>query len=114
MLLLIIAVLFGLLFALFATQNTSMTSVVISGYPVDMPVYIVVLGSLLIGIIVSWIISMMDSFGSMVNMWGKDAKITESKHAIRDLSQKVKELEQENTKLRSAAPSKLPKFLQKD
>lgn len=58
---LIILVIFGLGTAYFATQNTMPTILYIGNYRIaDVPMYFVIIGSLLLGVFISWIISIID------------------------------------------------------
>ncbi len=86
---LLIVIILGVGFAFLATQNT--VSVPVSfGYGLTLegiPLYIVALASLLFGVFVSWLISLFDGIGSFFSGYRKNAKI--------------KELEEENTRLRA-------------
>ena len=58
---LIILVIFGIGVAFFATQNTQAISITVANYPLTgIPLYLIVLGSLLLGFLVSWILSFFD------------------------------------------------------
>src|ERR1043166_6586406 len=71
MLALLIAVVFGAAVGYFATQNTIPVTVRIAEYAIEeVPLYLVVIGSLLIGLFVAWILyvarSVSSSIGSRV------------------------------------------------
>lgn len=98
---LIAAVLFGLAFAFFATQNT--TGVTLRFYDVvwtGVPLYLIALGSLLVGFIIAWIISLFDWAATTLTVYDKDHSIRKRERVINDLSHRINELEIENAKLR--------------
>src|SRR5438093_9607814 len=98
---LIIAVLLGLAFALFATQNTGGVMVRIGGYEfANIPLYLVAVGSLLLGLFVSWIINTLDWIGNAFAMRGKESQIKQVEHSMDDLREQVHGLEVENARLR--------------
>src|SRR5579885_3498213 len=97
---LITAVVFGLVFALFSTQNTVGVPVNVGSYSLfQVPLYLLVLGSLLVGLIISWIISLFDAFGSFMTVRSRDAKLHESDLKIRNLQRRISELQVENARL---------------
>ena len=98
---LILLVLFGILVALFATQNTAPASIVVASYMLkDVPMYLIVLGSLLVGLLVSSIISMVNSISSSFTLHGKNAKIKETKKTLVELTKQIHQLELENARLK--------------
>ncbi len=97
---LILLVLFGMLAAFFATQNTTHASINIASYTLkDVPMYLIVLGSLLVGLLLSSVISLINSISSSFTLHGKDVKIKEGKKTVIDLTKIIHQLELENTKL---------------
>lgn len=100
MLILLILIISGIGAALFATQNTQGVSITLAGYTfTDLPMYLIVLGTLLIGIVISWIISLAGSISSLLTIHGKESAIKETKKELTDLTKRIHELELENTKL---------------
>jgi uncharacterized integral membrane protein len=98
---LVLLVLFGMLAAFFAMQNTTPASINIVSYTLkDIPMYLIVLGSLLIGLLSSLIIGLVNSIGSSFMIHGKDVKIKEGKKTVADLTKQIHQLELENTKLK--------------
>jgi len=98
---LIILVVFGLGMAYFATQNTVPTSIYIADYRFGgIPLYIIVIGSLLLGIFISWIISVAGAFSSILTIYGKNSKIKNADKTIDELKEKKHELEVENAGLK--------------
>lgn len=98
---LIILVLFGILASVFAIQNSTSVSITLLGYPLrEVPMYFIVSGSLLIGLLLSSIVSFVNSIFTSFKMHGKDIKIKETKKTVEDLAKRNRELELEVTKLR--------------
>lgn len=98
---LIAAILFGLGFAYFATQNTDGVTLKAGGYVLPaIPAYLVILSSLLIGLIIAWILSSISWVSSMMTIRGKDSKIRHTETTVNKLESKIRELELENSKLR--------------
>ncbi|HKC14933.1 MAG TPA: lipopolysaccharide assembly protein LapA domain-containing protein [Patescibacteria group bacterium] len=98
---LIVLVVFGIGVALFATQNTQATSITLANYPVSgIPLYLIVLGSLLLGFIVSWIISLIDVISSALKIHGKESTIKDANKQIAELTKRVHQLELENERLK--------------
>lgn len=102
MLSLIITVVFGLVIAYFATQNTQPVSISFMQYRLTgIPMYVIVLVALILGTFVSWLISMVGSISSFLTIHGKNKKISESKQAATDLTKRVHQLELENERLKT-------------
>ncbi|OGK15460.1 hypothetical protein A2862_01575 [Candidatus Roizmanbacteria bacterium RIFCSPHIGHO2_01_FULL_38_41] len=98
---LILVVLSGILAALFATQNTDPVSIIVASYTLnDIPMYLIVLGSLLLGLLLSSIISLVNSISSSFTLHGKDAKIKETKKTLVELTKQIHQLELENARLK--------------
>lgn len=98
---LIVLVVFGIGVAYFATQNTQAVSITLAGYPLSgTPLYLIVLVSLLLGFVVSWIISLVDVISSALKIHGKDSAIKDSNKQISELTKRVHQLELENERLK--------------
>ncbi|GEM_PF-359122 len=101
MLALILTVIFGLGIAYFATQNTNGVTITLANIPLrGVPLYMIVVGSLLIGLFTSWIISLADGISSMLTIHGKDTAIKKAESAITDLKTELHMLELENARLK--------------
>jgi uncharacterized membrane protein YciS (DUF1049 family) len=99
---LIILFIFGIGVAFFATQNTQAISIVIVNYPLSgIPLYLIVLVSLLLGFVVSWIISFVDVIASALKMHGKENMIKNANKQISELTKRVHQLELENERLKA-------------
>ena len=98
---LLLTFIFGLGIAYFTAQNTHGVTVTLANYPLtDVPLYIVVIASLLIGLFVGWIMSVMQSISSGFAIRGKESAIRKAHNDIHALQARVHELETENAELR--------------
>ncbi len=98
---LIIIVLYGLAFAYFATQNTAGVVVKLGDYIWTLPLYVVAFGSLLAGLLVSWIISVINSLLDWSEGRKMETAYQDTRQTVYDLSKRVHDLELENTHLRT-------------
>jgi hypothetical protein len=100
MLSLLLLVIFGLGVAFFATQNTGLSHILLGGYLLkDIPVYVIVIASLLLGIFVSWLLSIADKFSTFFTIHGKESEIKRMQKEINDLRHENRVLETENNRL---------------
>lgn len=101
-LLLILAVILALGMTLFATQNPSHVDVVIAGMRwEDVPLYLVVLLSLLLGLTIAWGFGLISSISSSLTIFGKDLKINKNNQIVNQLNKKIESLEAENANLKA-------------
>lgn len=102
MIVLLILIVAGIGAAVFATQNTITTSLTFGDYMLrEIPVYLVALGSLLIGIFVSWVIHVINILSDRITTRGKDGSISNAKREIAELNKEIHKLELENTRLKT-------------
>lgn len=100
MLHIILFIILAVSFGYFATQNNELVSISLANINLlQLPLYIVIGITLLIGLFFSWILSSIDSFSTFLKLRGKENKIKDSKKVINELIQKVNNLEIENAKL---------------
>ncbi len=98
---LILFVILALIFGYFASQNTQNITITLANYVItSIPLYIVIGVALLIGLSLSWLYSLLDSFSAAMKLRGKDSTIKDSKRTIHDLTKRVNQLEIENAKLK--------------
>ncbi|OGK57063.1 hypothetical protein A3J15_01965 [Candidatus Roizmanbacteria bacterium RIFCSPLOWO2_02_FULL_38_10] len=98
---LLLLALFGIIAAIFATQNSINVSIMLFGYSIKaIPLYLIVSGSILIGLLLSFIISFVNSISTSFRLHGKDVKIKETKKTVIDLTKRNRELELEIAKLK--------------
>lgn len=101
MLALIVLIIFGIGIAFFATQNTQTISIILADYHLNgIPLYLIVLVSLLLGFVVSWLISLVDVISSAFKIHGKDSAIKNANKQIAELTKNVHQLELENERLK--------------
>lgn len=100
MLTLIVTIVFGLIIGFFATQNTGLVSLTFFNYPIaGIPLYVVVVGALLTGLSLSWIVSLINGVSTGFTLRGKEKKIADYRKEIAELTKQIHQLELENTKL---------------
>jgi len=96
---LVIAILFGLSITFFAFQNSVGIPIVLGNLLLSsVPVYLVVIVSVLVGIFMAWFISALDGVSHFMNLRKKDSVINQDKKEIIALRQKVSDLQRENAK----------------
>lgn len=101
MLTLVALILIGVYMAVFATQNFTPVSVTIANVTFNsLPLYLVVFASLLLGVLLSALISFIDAVSSVFVLHGKDSAINEAKNTIVELKKEKRELELENAHLK--------------
>lgn len=99
MLIIILTIIFAILVAFFATQNTTSIIVNVSQYSLSVPIYLVVLVSILVGFVFAWILHLMNAFASLFTLRGKNNDIKKERKTNIELTKKVKDLEIEKDKL---------------
>jgi len=105
MLVLFVAVIFGLAIGYFATQNTTPVTIRVAQYAwEDVPLYLVAVGSLLIGLFIAWILYIARTVSSTVTIYGKDHQVKKAKQTAAVLEDRVHELETENARLNTKHP----------
>ncbi len=97
----IFAVMMGSGIAYFATQNISLISLHFGTYTSpNIPLYLVATGALLLGLILAWVFSLVNSLSSKMTLHGKENKIKEEEKTIAELTKEIHQLELENTRLK--------------
>ena len=101
---LITIVLSGLVIAFFATQNTeTVTLRFFESSIAGVPLYGAVVGGILLGLLLSSIITLVNNISNGITLRGKESAIKDYKKDNVELTKKVHQLELENTKLRTQA-----------
>lgn len=97
----ILLIIFGFAVVFFALQNSQTIPINFVGYHLDtIPLYVLVLGSLLLGFAVSWLMSLMHAISSSFKIRGKENAIKNANKQIIELTKKVHRLETENERLK--------------
>ncbi|HWP58474.1 MAG TPA: LapA family protein [Candidatus Acidoferrales bacterium] len=103
MFVLILGVIFGLGIAYFATQNTTPVTIHFANYMLEqVPLYLVIVGSLFAGLLIAWILYVARCVSSRVAIYEKDTAVRRARQTAADLEQRVRELEAENERLKRA------------
>ena len=98
---LIILIIFGLGMAYFATQNTGLIHLTVANfYSGGIPLYIVVIGSMLLGIFISWLISLVNSLTASFKMRKINSQMRNANRTIDELTKKNAALLKENDSLK--------------
>jgi uncharacterized integral membrane protein len=106
MLVLLVAVISGIAIAYFGMQNISPVTIRLNDYVWDdVPLYLVIFGSLFVGLFMAWILYFARSVSSTLTIYGKDRAMKKANHAVADLEQRVHELEAEKARLKTPLPS---------
>jgi len=99
---LIVTVIFGLGIAYFSIQNTATVAIHFNQYTwSNIPLYIVIVGSLLTGIVIAGIISFANFISSKIILHGKENTIKETKQLVANLTRNLHQLELENATLKA-------------
>ena len=107
MLAIIFAVLFSLVVAVFATQNTGNIALHFFSYTfTNVPIYLVVLVALLIGLFLAWILHLLTAVSASMKIKKKNEALKEAEQNNLELTKKVHKMELENTKLTASEEDK--------
>lgn len=99
---LIIVFLFALAVAYFALQNAVAVPIVFASTVFhSVPLYFVIIASVLVGIILSSLIGSIGNVSTYMKLRNKDDRIHNDEKVINDLQQKIHDLEIENAQLKS-------------
>lgn len=99
MLTLILFVILGLGIAFFAIQNTSPVSINLAGMSFSgIPLYVIMLVSLLAGLIAGWVISLFDWASTTMTLRRKDVRLHKAEQTIGYLTDRVATLEHSGLK----------------
>lgn len=97
---LIVTVLFGLIIAYFGTQNTDVVTLNFLNYSIPgVPVYIVVVGSLLVGLFLSWVISLVNTISTGLTILGNESELKGTKKENTEYLKQIHQLQLENARL---------------
>ena len=124
MLALFLLLIFGLGMAVFATQNTGTVHIIVGSFVLTgIPLYMLVVASILLGILVSWLISLANIISAEFTIHGKETALKRAQKVIEDLKQDNVALEKENIRLKEESrhipheqeeiPVQRPSFVQR-
>jgi len=102
MLVLLVGIIFGLAIGYFATQNTTPVTIQVAQYAfTEVPLYLVIVGSLFVGLFIAWILYFARSISSRITVYGKDQAVRKARQTAADLELRVQELQAENAQLKT-------------
>lgn len=97
----ILFILLALALGYFAIQNPQTITVTLANQTLqNIPLYIVLGITFLIGFVFSWIISLFGSLSSTLKIRGKEHNIKDAKKTIHEMTSRINQLELENAKLK--------------
>ena len=97
MLVLLVGIIFGLAIGYFATQNTTPVTIQVAEYAFkEVPLYVVIVGSLFVGLFIAWILYFARSVSSTLAIHGRDHALKRARQTTADLELRVQELQAEN------------------
>lgn len=108
MLRLIILLVFGSVMAYLSLENTLAVPVTLFGYTFPhVPLFFVIIGSMLGGILLAYVIHLVQSLFTALILRSKDKKIRDERNELAELTKKYHQLEIENAELKTKkTPSK--------
>ena len=102
MLTLILILIVGSIMVYLAQNNLMLVTLNLGSYAFsDIPLFYIIIGSLLIGLGLAYLISLAHSIFTGFTMRGKDKKIKQDKSEIIDLTKQIHKLELENERLKN-------------
>lgn len=88
------------MFSFFATENTMPATITLAGQTLtQVPLYILIGITLLIGLFLSWVISLLDSLAVSMKLRRREHTIKDAQQTIQDLNKRVNDLEIDNARL---------------
>jgi uncharacterized integral membrane protein len=112
MLVLFVAVISGIAIAYFGMQNISPVTIRLNEFVWnDVPLYLVIVGSLLAGLFMAGILYFARSVSSKLTIYRKDRAIKQTQHTVVKREQRVRELEADEARLKSTptSPVEIPR-----
>lgn len=106
MIILILGVLFGIFFTMFAQQNTGWVSLTLYNATFSLPIYLIIASSLLTGMVIGLLYSIFNQIGAYSNIKNRDAVIKKLKQRNKELALKVAELRNDKVELKDVVKEK--------
>lgn len=102
MLLLILFLIIGGIMVYLAQNNLMLVTLHLGPYALfDIPLFYIIVGSLLIGLVLAYLIFLINSIFTVFTIRGKDKKIKQTKNEVVDLTKRIHQLELENERLKN-------------
>lgn len=105
MLVLVVAILYGFVFAYFATQNTLQVTLTLGNFVfTGVPLYLIALGSLLMGTLLALVINLIESVPTNLALRDNETRIIDANQTIENQTKRIHALEMENLQLKDSEP----------
>lgn len=102
MLVLVLTLLVALVFSFLSLENSQPVSMQFAGYILEgIPLYMVILGSMIVGVVLSLLINLGQTITSTFMLFGKDQKIRSAEKDLERVEHQVNDLKVENAKLKN-------------
>lgn len=102
MLMLLLTVILGVVFAIFATQNVGLTTIYFGNFSLQsVPIYLIALIPLLIGLSVSFVVYLIKSLSDSMTISEDKDEISRLKEELAEVTKEAHKLELENTKFKA-------------
>lgn len=96
----------GSIIAFLSLQNTMVVSLHFLDFTIpNLPLYYVIIGSMLVGLLLSYVIYLVHTIITNISLFGKDKKIMKEKQQVAELTKQIHQLELENVKLKRQTDS---------
>lgn len=106
MLTIILLLIFASGMAYFSFQNSAHVTLTFFNYTVpEVSLFLVILGSMLVGALLVYVIHLVNSISTAITIHGKDKKIEKSQEDVTQLTKKTHQLELENESLKKDNPA---------
>jgi uncharacterized integral membrane protein len=106
---LLVALISGLAIGYFAIQNTAPVAIRLNDFVLEeVPLYLVMLGSLFAGLFIAWILYLARTVSSSLIIYGKDHAMKRAQQTTVELERQVRQLQVENARLKTAGSSPSP------
>ncbi len=109
MLTLILLLIVGSGLAYLSHNNLTPVAVKVGPYVfAGVPLFYVIIGALLTGLVLAYVISLIQTISASLTIRGKEKEISKNKNEVLELTKRVHKLELENEKLRKDSPTAKP------
>lgn len=109
MITLILILLVGAIFVYIAQSNLAPVTLHLGATVItNIPLFYVIIGSILTGLIVAYLIHLVNSIFIAFSLRGKDSKIKEAKNEIANLTKRIHQLELDNERLKNNSSADEP------
>ena len=112
---LILAILVSIAVAYLAIQNTVNVPLQLGGFTfAQIPLYAVAIGALLVGLLIGWIMNLMQAITSGMSIRKRENTIRKTQGSLDQLHARINELEEENSHLKAQRTSTKDAHIERD